>query len=168
MTDLLKQRIKQFKIPQGALDGQAVFLRVHVWQIADGDNGESEDEKFFKGTNILKPQAVQSNDRARAPRGVLISAGLEAMDFLVSNGMQLGDIVWFTRVSPWRRPVDGDGVKTTEIVILYASDIIASETLAERIRNGAKYAQAKDGGHEFIDADGKSWARKDPAIEHDY
>lgn len=167
LPPLLDKRRWQYGIPDEAFYVQPVFDRIFVWQVPE-DEGDT-----FAGTSIVKPDSVKSREEGETPRGILIGAGLGALDSLRSNGIDLGHMVHFVRLSPWRRelaPVEG---LTMNFVVLRAGDLVDSEDLAAAMRAGKVEVVAeanKDGFmlHALRGEDGKVWAPSEPFKSEDY
>lgn len=135
LPPLLLKRKEQYKIPDVAFGGQFVFDRVGVWQI----EAQDKDADKYEGTSIIKPVMVRDAEERGEPRGVIISAGAQALDCLTSHGMDLGHIVWFVRLSPWRRQVGLVDGRPQDVLILRVGDIVASEDLAKETQQAAIY-----------------------------
>jgi hypothetical protein len=152
LPPLLMQRMADLGIP--AWPGQACFERVIVYRIPDEG---SASEKFAEDGVILKPESRRETDKERSPRGVVVSAGLAAMDVLVSNGMQIGELVWFAPHVPFRFEVGkrADGTKL-EFYFMNVGDIVLSEDILQRVvdgdlklgRNGAQHVYNGEARHE--------------------
>jgi len=119
MPPLLAERIKQHEIvlPRG----RPVFDRIFVYPLGDKDQ-----EEKFEGTNIIKP--TQSKDLYGASRGIIVKAGIKALDILWSHGIELGHTVLVARLSPWERKYEGKG-RIHKVMVLRASEIVSSEDL---------------------------------------
>jgi len=98
---LLDERRFTYGIPNGAFTAYPVFDKVYVWQIP-----AQERRTYSKDGAILKPDAVIAYDRNTAPRGVIVSAGLQALDALRSTGIDIGHIIRFKKFSPFIQPID--------------------------------------------------------------
>lgn len=142
LPPLLEEARQRYKIPDGAFQTCALFDRAFVWQIPAADQ--------YKGSSILKPETIKARERTQAPRGVLISAGLQGLDYLVTNGCRgLGDEVEFVRLSPWRMPVDTVDGKDVELVVCRATDLVGDRWLAQAlyVTGEAEIVLGKDGRH---------------------
>lgn len=142
LPPLLEQRRKEFGIEDGCFRTHALFDRCFVWQIP-------VDEKIA-GSTLIKSERTKSREKVQAPKGVLISAGLQAMDYLITNGCQgLGAIVEFVRLSPWRMPVDTVDGKDVEMVVCRATDLVGDRWLAEALyeTGEAEIVRNTDGTH---------------------
>lgn len=130
LPELLEQRRLKYGLPDGLFKQQAAYDRVLCYQINrfEGDT--------FGDTSIIMPDSVKTKDRNSAPRAVIVSAGMMALDNLRSNGMDLGHVVTFLRLSPWRFPADMVEGHEFYLLPLYAGDIIASEDTAEMLKLG--------------------------------
>lgn len=126
---LLMKRMLELDIP--AWPGQACFERVIVYKIPDE---ASAGETFAADGVIIKPDNRRETDKDRSPRGIIVSAGLAAMDVLVSNGMEIGELVWFSPHVPYRFEVGkrADGAKL-EFYFMNVGDIVLSEDILQRV-----------------------------------
>lgn len=168
---LLERRRRQHLIPDGAFKQAASFDRILVWQLAQNESANYGD------TMILMPEASQKRTEEEAPRGILISAGLGALDTLRANGIDLGHIVTFIRHAPWHMKVDTIQGHDLYALMLRAGDITGSEDLAKALGAGTCHIAERETEHEdgvvvrehyYVDADGKSWAPTMPVIGDDY
>lgn len=80
------ERRRELGVP--ALPYQPIFDRVLVYRISDEKYGGS-------GGVIIKPETARGAEQ----RGMLVAAGPKALDSLITNGVLLGDIVWFGQFS---------------------------------------------------------------------
>ena len=161
LPELLDRRRIQYCIPNAVFETQCAFERVLVWQL---DNNETE---FFKGSeHIYMPKRCRDAARDAVPRGVLVGAGLSALDSLRSNGIDLGHIVNFISQAPFRLPIDIIEGSEQVCVMLRAGEITASEDLAELRRQGKIKIESKTENNEqgdpvryhvFVDENGNVW-----------
>lgn len=122
---LLDERRFQYGIPNGCFDQYPVFDKVYVWQIPTNERAT-----YTSGGAILRPDAVVSHDRNTAPRGVIVSAGLQALDSLRSTGIDVGHIIRFKKFAPFIQTVDEIDGKELQVMVIRDGDIVASEDLA--------------------------------------
>jgi len=122
-TPLLLHRIEQFGLvlPKG----RPVYDRIYVYPIGDKD----QDEKIA-GSILYKPQMTK--DRFAASRGVIVKAGIKALEHMWAHGIELGHIVLVARLSPWERKYEGKGREHT-VMVLRSSEIVSSEDLEEDV-----------------------------------
>jgi len=122
-TPLLLHRIKQFGLvlPKG----RPVYDRIYVYPIGDKD----QDEKIA-GSMLYKPQ--QAKDKFAASRGVIVKAGIKALEQMWAHGIELGHIVLVARLSPWERKYEGKGREHT-VMVLRSSEIVSSEDLEDDV-----------------------------------
>jgi hypothetical protein len=143
---LLERRIREHKIP--AWPGQAMYNRIIVYRLPDKAAAR---ESFTEGGLIVKPETVASNTKYKSPRGVIVSAGLQAMDVLRGNGIGLGDIIWMASHTPWRfeveRTTEGESI---EFFFMQAGDVVISEDLIKRLKNGTAKIEIRDGKHQLV------------------
>jgi len=125
---LLERRVAEFAIP--AWPGQALYERVIIYRIPDAASAR---ETFSEGGSIIKPDMTQQTQKDRSPRGVVVSAGLQALDILRGHGMELGELVWFAPHVPYRFEVEKAGGKPVEFYFMNAGDIVLSEDVTVRI-----------------------------------
>lgn len=133
--NLLLERVKQYGIILPKC--QPVFDRIFIYKIPG--------EEKLEGSSIIMPGNAFHN----ADRGVLVYAGLRALDELKSHGIDLGHIVWYARLSPWQRRYAGVGLQEGraaigDVVVLRASEIVGSEDLWRETWEEGKYEIAYD------------------------
>jgi co-chaperonin GroES (HSP10) len=135
----LEERIKKYDIPPTLYE--PVFDRVLVYQI------ETMESETFSGSTLIKPEVTRKKERSGSPRGVLVAAGLKARDIMESHGIEIGDIVWFARMSMWKHELDAS---SKSFSVLRIGEICGSEDLAKAIKAGdLKYAPSDDGQWEL-------------------
>jgi hypothetical protein len=146
---LLDKRIAEHSIPPWP--GEATFARIIVYRIPDK---AASRKTFVDGGSIVMPDTVHSNNEFRSPRGIIVSAGLQAMDILRGNGMQLGEMIWMSSHTPWRFEVDTkiDG-KPVEFYFMQAGDVTMSEDLLQSRKAGKVRVELRDGKHQLVIAD---------------
>jgi hypothetical protein len=130
MRDLLERRRLEYAIPDGAFRQQAMGWRVLLWQLPLWEGNT------YQGTSILMTEQTKSRKVDEAPRGVIVSAGLEALDYLRSNGSDVGHIVNFLQLGPWRLPIDSIEGKQHYLVITHGADLIGDEDLQKALNAG--------------------------------
>ncbi len=122
---VLDERRFQYGIPNGCFEQFPVFDKVYVYQIP-----LRERSTYSEGGAIIMPEARQSNERSTAPRGIIVSAGLQALDSLRSTGIDIGHIIRFKKFAPFIQPIEVvTGVELT-VMVIRDGDIVASEDLA--------------------------------------
>lgn len=126
------KRIK-YGIPDGVFRAQAIFDRVFVYPIEPFDSPDGEQK--IAGTDFFKPTATIKRDLSEGYRGVLISAGLTAMDRLMSHGILIGDTVMTNKNVPFaRRCQQIEGFGDVFVLVMRDGDLAGSEDLAERMK----------------------------------
>lgn len=147
IPELLDQRRLEFGIPNGAFEVYPLFDQIYIWQIST-----VQGETFDPEGCIIMPDQTISRKRNTAPRGILISAGLQAMDSLHSTGCGIGHIVRFKKLSPYVMPVEEiDGHELT-VMVIRDGDLNSSEDLAKSVytnRTGEVKNIATDGSYDF-------------------
>jgi hypothetical protein len=145
IPELLDNRRLEYLIPNGAFESYPGFDKVYIWQIST-----KESNTYQKGGQIVMPDNIIAAKKNTAPRGIIISAGLKAMDSLYSTGFELGHIIRFKKFAPFVMPVeDIDGHELT-VMVVRDGDIEASEDMATAIN-------ARKGGIKNVSPDGKSY-----------
>lgn len=132
IPELLDKRRLEYGIPNGAFESFPTFDKVYIYQIPLPGQGKST---YTEGGMILKPEQTKSAERRTAPRGIVISAGLQALDSLYSTGIEIGHIVRFKKLSPFIMPVAEIKGKWFEVYVVRDGDIEASEDLATKWHN---------------------------------
>ena len=161
---VLDERRFIYGIPDGAFRVQAAFNVCLVWQV-----GRYESDKIGD-TGLYMAQTTKKRIDEETPRGILVSAGMEALDCLRSNGIDIGHMVSMLRLAPWRMPCDMVAGVEYNIMILRAGDITGSEDLSAALRAGKCRIEydADNGQHHYVDEHGKRWNPKLPFIGADY
>lgn len=167
LPPLLERRRWELGIPDGAFARQAVFDRVYIHQF-DSNFGEA----YVKGGLIIRPPTAQKRQKEECPTGVLLSAGLSAMDSLYSEGIGLGHVVNFTKLAVYRLPVDDVAGMEVNVIVLPVGAICGSHDLEDLRRRGlikrkvVTYKHRETGQvlseHIFVDQKGKRWTPQLP------
>lgn len=166
----LDQRRIEYGIPDGAFRLAASFERIYIFQLPWDDKETAGD------TMIIKSELTRARERQDAPLGILVGAGLKALDALRSNGIDLGHIVGILEVAPYRIQCDWVDGKTQDVLIMNAGDIIGSQDLAQglasrKVRIRAQEVPGPEGTtikqHQFIGEDGQPWNPVMPGMSFD-
>ncbi len=138
----LETHRQKYGIPDGVFRALAGFDRVLVYPIDPFD-----DDQHIPGSQLFKPKLTQLKDMQEGYRAVLISAGLSAMDRLMSHGYELGDIVLTNKNVPFaRRCQQIPDVGDIYVLVMRDGDLAGNETLQLRI--DALIARVTDVGGE--------------------
>lgn len=155
---LLLQRMKEFEIPEWP--GEAVFEEVLLYCLPDEG---AASETFSKDGMIVKPDTRKAIDIARSPRGIVVSAGLKAMDIMDAHGMQVGELVWFAPHVPYRFEVGRNEKGPILFMFMNVADIKLSEDVPTRLANGdIVLTKNSKGEHVYAGKD-----RVDPTLSPD-
>lgn len=157
-VEAIQEAYPGYTIPE--LPFQPVFSSIVVWRIPT-------QEKTAGGLYVP--------DTAKEPRsrGILLAAGLKALDELVDHGVELGDVVVFAKYAGSDTSVkENEGARPDEIVILKSGDVLASEGLRKRLRNNGDGVatvriESFDGDHFLVpnqDMVVKPTKRADPQV----
>lgn len=120
-------------IPDGFFRACAGFDRIFVFPLDPFD----KDDKM-PGSFLFRAEATKQKDMNEGFRGVLISAGLTAMDRLMSHGYELGDIVMTNKNVPFARRVELLEGEPMFVLVMRDGDLAGNETLQEDLRAGRR------------------------------
>lgn len=153
---LVDQKRWKYGIVDAAWHGQhPLFDRVLVWQLSE-DEGDT-----YNGGLILKTETQKKRELVEAPRGVIVGAGLGALDVLRSNGVDIGHTVGFTRLAPFRRPIGVFAGVPLALIVLHVGDLVDSEDLGAQVKSRTVRILGKEvegvTQHYFVDHNGKAW-----------
>lgn len=132
LPPLLERRRQQYGIPDGVFKVEASFDRVIVFPI-DMFDGEQA-EKTTGG--LYKPTSTKQRELQEGHRGVLISAGLTALDRLASHGYELGHVVHTNKNVPFARRCEQFEAFEVFYLAMRDGDLLGSEDLREQLRTG--------------------------------
>lgn len=164
LPKLLDSKRVKYGIPNSAFAQQPMFNQVLIWQIP------LEESDTYGGGVIAKTDTVKKRELTEAPRGVIVGAGLTALDLLRSHGADVGHTVFFTNLAPFRLRLPMIAGKEPVLVIVQAEYVFASEELAQ----GLKARQSRiicretsEGGieHIYCDENGKVWKPQEAHTE---
>jgi len=148
--NLLVDRLKEHGIPLPIC--QPAFDRIYVAEISAPER--------LPGSEIYVPVDAKMN----ASRGIIIAAGLGALDHMYAHGVALGHVIWYARLSPWVRHYQGTDLRSGKgaigkAVILRSSEIVGSEDTMAALQSGAMeiLGPDADGRHSYTDR-----SRNDP------
>ena len=144
MPKLLVERIRELKIPPAP--GQACFDRILVYQIPDEASSRTT---FSKDGSIIMPDSTREVKKVRSPRGIIVSAGLRALDIMADHGMELGEMVWFSPHVPTRFEVENSEGKQVLFFFMTIGDVIVSEDIPQKLVDGKIGLGRKNGKHVF-------------------
>ncbi len=154
---LVDEKRWKYGIPDEAFFAQSpAFNRVLVVQIPE------DESDTYGDTGLVKTEAAKKRDLVEAPRGIIVGAGLQALDELRSNGIDIGHTVGFVRLAPFRRPYATIAGERVSLVVLVSGDIVDSEDLGANLRSRKCRIVAKPNEegvmvHSFVDENGKAW-----------
>lgn len=161
LQPLLDKRRLEFGIVDELFSVDAVYQRLLLWQIIPG---EYEEGTFGKGSLVQMSDQQQARELREAPRGIIVSAGTDALDFLLSHGMDVGNIVWICEEAPYGIQVAIVASKRQKLMIVDVGDICASEDLATARAAGEcqvvldLISEPDNPSHKLVDAEGKPWS----------
>jgi hypothetical protein len=131
-------------------------------------------EDMFTGGKVVMPGTSFDAQRSETPRGVLLSAGLRALDILRSNGIELGDVVFFVKHGPPIVRLSRIANHDIYLFSLHVAEIRASEEAAQRLRSGEMSVvvhRTEDNGvvreEHVYEQNGERRAPQDPSEQQD-
>jgi hypothetical protein len=162
LPPLLDERRLQYAIPDEAFAETCLWDRIYVWQIMP----RYQEGKTYGGSDIWMPETAQKRELQESCRGVLVSAGLRALDNLCSNGVELGSVVSFIRFGPWHKPIGAyAGTHLQYLLVLRDGDLIGCEDLSSELGGGKVLVRREllsDGTAEHrITRDGVTYGRSE-------
>lgn len=164
LPPLLEARRLKYVIPNEAFKMQAAYDRILLWQIPIIDDEDAHDSL------LVLPDTAKRRDLESAPRGVIVSAGLKALDNIRSNGMDLGHIVNIICQAPFRLEITRIFQKSFYLIILRDGDLIASEDLRKALlKDVCKIEYDKNSNQHLLrDKDGQLWNPSVPWIDDSF
>ncbi len=168
MPKLLNERRERYMIIDQMFEYPAMYDRILVHQVSM--HGESDTKG---GGLIVMPETTKQREKDAACLGIIVSAGLQALDELRSNGSDLGHLVAFVQWSVYRLPVFTIAGRDFHLLVLKAGDIVADCDLF-RMRNEQNVRVVErelpptpenpHGScvHVHVDENGKAWYPQEP------
>ena len=156
----LPSHLDDKRLKHGIIDSAfevcATFNRILLWQLP------VQSETFTKGGVIVTPETSKSRLKQETPRGIVISAGLEAMDILTTNGAQVGDTVLFIRQAMWRITVGHICNVPQHLIVLNVGDIVSNQDQMQRLKDGTlEYGWDPESAEHYLeDEDGRYEPKK--------
>lgn len=155
----LDQKRLEHGIIDAAFDFEPIYDRVFVWQL-----GFHKGNTYIPGGVIIQPDAYKDADDKSVPQGIVVGAGLGALDALRSHGTDLGHQVAIIAVAPWSMPIEpGSNIG---VLMLQAGDLVGSKELARALRSGKCQIKSEKNSegvrvHKYVDENGETW---DPVL----
>lgn len=156
LPPLLEERRQQFGITDGAFAFQPFHDKLLIHQIY------AKSATWDAGGKIVKVASTRDRDLKTCPVGVIVSAGACALDELRCNGIDLGHIVLFQRMAPFRHEVERDESLEAEVIIIRPGDVVGSVDLADDLRSGKVQMDfnSETYEHTYRDSAGRVWRPK--------
>jgi hypothetical protein len=129
---LLTKRMREMDLPKCPY--QPAFDRCAVVMVPED---MATRETYARGGVIVKPEAKRSDEQKISARGVIVGAGLSALDVMKSHGIELGHIVWVARLSPWRHVIERTEKGDVEMLFMRVGDIVGSEDTLAAVEDGS-------------------------------
>ncbi len=156
---LLEEKRWAWLIPDAAIEAGrgCAFDRILVRQIPmlSKTRGDKFDTHFGGGL-IAKSEKSREVDERAAPRGVIVGAGMTALDSLRSHGYDIGHTIMFLKNTVHRVQCDMIASQWQWLSVCHIHDIIHSEELAAALKSGrGKIARDLKGLHHYVGSDGE-------------
>lgn len=163
LSPLLEARRLEYGITDGAFELMPVFDRVLVKQVA-------EYTRTAGGGVIVMPQQAVKREYESSPRGIVVAAGMGALDKMRSNGIDLGHMVALLRYVPFRFRHDVIDGKEEHLLIIQVGDIVGSFDLMQQLKSRECRIrfEEENAQHQFIDSAGRAWNPTTCDIPPDY
>lgn len=166
----LEQRRLEWKVPDGVfrVSPGTLYDRILIYQIPLLSECREDGNKIGGAAGLLwKSEQTKEKETREAPRGIIVGAGMKALDSLRSHGVDLGDIVYFAKNTTYSIQVDYIAGKWERVSLAREGDLILSEDVALGMRTGAIHVEqvervGEDGvtRTEHLLVDGKGIARE--------
>lgn len=135
MSDVLTERRRKYDIP--SLPYLPMGKNVLVFRLP-------EETKTAGGLYV--PETAQQYKH----EGILIGAGLAALDIMVHHLIEIGDVIWFGRFAGWDEEVARDAAgKGRRIVQMKLEDILGSVDALDRV-NGYNIERNQYDEHVYV------------------
>jgi hypothetical protein len=162
LPKMLEAKRIKYGIPNSAFESQPLFDQVLLWPVP------IEASKTYGGGLIAKTDAVLKRELTEAPKGVIVAAGLSALDQLRSHGADIGHTIFFYQLAPLRMRLPAIAGKEASLIMIQARYVFGSEELAANLKARAcriisRENEAGVAEHFYIDENGKTW--KPAAVE---
>lgn len=166
MPHLLNERRERYLIVDQMFQFPASYDRILVHQVS-----MHHDTDTAGGLIVLTEKAKEAQ-RDGACLGIIVSAGLLALDEMASNGHHVGDLVAFVQWSVYRLPTTHIAGHEFPLLVLKSGDIVANCDLQRRINEQSVRIvprEVKDPStgditiqHVYVDEHGKMWRPQEP------
>lgn len=167
LPKLLERKRWEHFIPDSAFETvQAAFDRILVAQVSEAGDGET----YSSESGVIIPDTTKSREKNESARGVIVSAGLLALDEMRTHGIDVGHTIVMMRNWPFRIWYDYIAGTHLYLMVLRAGDICASVDLVDELKSGrVKYdIRRNDKGdmeHVFVDEQGQMWNPANPHVQ---
>lgn len=131
LPPLLEQRRLECGIIDAAFEKVAQFDRLYIFQHDAQQGGE-----YIDGGKIVMPDTFKEQRQEQSPRGVIVSAGIHALDTMRSHGWALGDYVELVKSVLWKLPIGRKNLREVRLLCCRIGDVAGNEDVRERYRTG--------------------------------
>lgn len=163
LTPHLDKKRLDHGIIDGCFDTCAEFDRILVYQLPAS-------EHTFGNSGIIMPQASAKRVAQETPKGVIVSAGLGALDVLKTSGQEVGDTILFIKQGMWRIVCGWVRHVEVHLMVLSVGDIVSNQDKAKRLREGdiRMLWLEETNEHVVVDRFGKQFKPRSPWVGADY
>lgn len=169
LPPLLDERRLKYQLHDGCFDVQAPYDRLLVYQIPYSERGEAR-----PGSPILLTEQMKDESDYYGVQGIIVSAGLVALEHLRTNGMDLGHRVMFASTILRKICVGHYADKEFDLLVMSSADIQGSYDTMRLLREKKMRIVEKDGSlvYESRNPDSLEWsslgAPKMPPTQAEY
>lgn len=179
LPPLLEKRRLEWKIPDGVfrVSPGTLYDRILIYQIPLLSECREDGDKIGGAAGLLwKAEQTKEKETREAPRGIIVGAGMKALDSLRSHGVDLGHVVYFAKNTVYSIAVDYIAGHWDRVSLAREGDLILSEDVSLGMRTGAIHVEAVervgDDGiqrteHLLVDGKGVAHERMLPPAEDD-
>jgi hypothetical protein len=160
LPDLLERRRWEAGITDEAFQQFPIGENVFIYQIPVLEGAT------FAGTKLFAATGAKEADKFSAGRGIIVAAGLPALDYLWSYGVEPGHIVRITKLSTMRLVLAGHTKGREEyLLVFHCSECRCSTDLGYDVIDGrARVERDAVGKHRLVYQDGRTF---DGCVETD-
>lgn len=155
LSKLLDERRLQYKIHDACFDFQPPYDRVLVYQIPFSETGAAR-----PGSPIIMTDKMKEASDFYGLEGVIVSAGLLALEHLRTNGMDLGHRIMFATTIVRKMAMGYYADKPFELLVMSSADIQGSYDTRRLLREKKLRIAQKEGSlvYESRDPDTLEWS----------
>ncbi len=162
LPPLLEKRRLEYQIPDAAFGRACMFDKILLFQIPMWE------QETFGDTRIIMSEEGAKREEESAPRGIIVSAGLQALDVLHSHGSGLGHKVLYVHMSPWRVPFMMISGHELHLIPLRVGDLVADEDTGAALLSGELGVVRVEDKHRYMNGAGEAPLPKTAKIAREF